>query len=85
MKNLKDGVIYAQERLVLESQELIAKAIDTSRLDIGTILANIGKKESFLKQVLGNGKDLTIKSLASILWAAGFKMEMKIVRRKEQG
>jgi hypothetical protein len=71
----KTTVIYEQERLLLQCQEAIADAIERSKLQRKDIASDLGKHKSFVTQALSSGRNLTISSLASLLWAAGFRLE----------
>jgi ribosome-binding protein aMBF1 (putative translation factor) len=72
-------MMYEQERLLLQSQESIAEAIERSGLKRSELAQKLGKDRSFVTQALSTGRNLTLSSLASLLWAAGFRLEQRIV------
>lgn len=72
-------IIYEQERLLLHCQEAVADAINRSGLKRRQIAEELGKNKSFVTQALSSGRNLTISSLASLMWSAGFRIEPNIV------
>jgi DNA-binding phage protein len=76
---MKTTLTYHQERLLLHCQEAIADAIDRSGLKRSQIAERIGKNKSFVTQALSTGRNLTVSSLASLLWAAGFQLEANLM------
>lgn len=72
-------MIYEQERLLLHCQEAIADAIERCGLKRREIAEVLGKNKSFVTQALSSGRNLTISSLASLMWSAGFRIEPNIV------
>lgn len=68
-------IIYEQERLLLHCQEAIASAIERGGMKRSEVAAELGKHKSFITQALSSGRNLTISSLASLLWAAGFRLD----------
>lgn len=86
MKKKSTTMIYEEERLLLHCQEAIADAIERRGMQRRAIAAQIGKNKSFVTQALSSGRNLTLTSLASLLWAAGFRLEPTLVPiAKEDG
>jgi hypothetical protein len=73
------SMIYEQERLLLHCQEAVADAIERSGLKRRQIAEELGKNKSFVTQALSSGRNLTISSLAALMWSAGFRIEPHIV------
>lgn len=72
-------MVYEQERLLLHCQEALADAIERSDLQRKDVAAELGKNKSFVTQALSSGRNLTLTSLASLLWAAGYRLEPTLV------
>ena len=43
------------------------------------VAEELGKHKSFVTQALSSGRNLTLTSLASLLWAAGYRLEPQLV------
>jgi transcriptional regulator with XRE-family HTH domain len=70
--------IYEEERLLLDVQEAIANAIQESGLSRSEIAERIGRNRSFVTQALSSGRNLTLASIAGLLWAAGFRISSRL-------
>ncbi len=61
--------IYEQERLQLEVQEAIAEAYSPSRLSAEKVRKNLYQE-----------RNLTLREVADALWAAGYRLDVKLTR-----
>jgi hypothetical protein len=75
----KTTMIYEQERLLLHCQEAIADAIERSNVKRSEVAEELEKNKSFVTQALSSGRNLTLNSLASLLWASGYRLEPTLV------
>lgn len=73
LDTVTQGVEYESERLLVEAQEAVAEAIAASRLSRSSIASKIDRDRSFITQALSSGRNLTLKTLASIAWATGHR------------
>lgn len=70
--------IYEEERLLLHAQEALAEALErggTTRAKVAT-LCETGP--SYLTRVLSSGQNLTLRSLAALAWACGYRLRLSL-------
>jgi DNA-binding phage protein len=72
--------IYEQERLQLAAQEAIAEAINRSGMTRTGVARKLGKNRSRVTQALDSWHGLTLRSVADLLWAAGYRLDLKLTR-----
>jgi ribosome-binding protein aMBF1 (putative translation factor) len=77
--------IYEEERLLLECQEAITRAIERSGLTFAQVAAKLDENDSFVAEALSSGKNLTLASLASLAWATGQQIEFRLATPSEKG
>ncbi len=69
---------YEKERLLLHLQEALAEAIARSGLSRAEIASRLTKDRAFVTRALA-GSNLTLGTVAALAWAAGFRVEVKLV------
>lgn len=67
-----------QEELILEVTEAMARALRTSGLTKTELAARLGKSKGFVSQILGGGKNLTLRTLADVSGALGCKVQVQL-------
>jgi transcriptional regulator with XRE-family HTH domain len=72
-----------QEELIVEVTEAMARALRTSGLTQAEIATRLGKTKGFISQVLGGGKNLTLRTLADVAGAIGCRVEVKLVQERK--
>lgn len=67
-----------QEELILEVTEAMARALRSSGLTQAELAERMGKSKGFVSQVLGGGRNLTLRTLADIAGALGCKVQVQL-------
>jgi transcriptional regulator with XRE-family HTH domain len=67
-----------QEELILEVTEAMALALRSSGMTKTELAARLGKSKGFVSQILGGGKNLTLRTLADVAGALGCKVQVEL-------
>jgi transcriptional regulator with XRE-family HTH domain len=79
---LEDSRGLQQEELILEVTEAMAQALRSSGLTKTELAERLGKSKGFVSQILGGGKNLTLRTLADIAGALGCKVQVELKPEK---
>src|SRR6476659_9506738 len=71
-----------QEELILDATEALARALRSSGLTQSELAARLGKTKGFVSQILGGGKNLTLRTLADVAGALGCKVQIQLRAEK---
>lgn len=71
-----------QEELILEATEALARALQSSGITQSELAARLGKTKGFVSQILGGGKNLTLRTLADVAGALGCKVQIQLRAEK---
>jgi transcriptional regulator with XRE-family HTH domain len=74
----EDPAGLRQEELILDATEALARAVRSSGLTQSELAARLGKTKGFVSQILGGGKNLTLRTLADVAGALGCKVEIQL-------
>lgn len=77
VKNLpdpQDQREYARDRCVVAYSEAIGKIIHESNISRVVLAAKLGKSPSNLSRLLNGGHNMTLKTLADVLWACDYEV-----------
>lgn len=66
--------LYEQERLLVWMTDELAGAIEASGLTRSEVAERLGTSKAHITQALRGERNLTLKSIADIAWATGFRM-----------
>jgi transcriptional regulator with XRE-family HTH domain len=66
---------YAEERAMLEVTGVLVQIIRESGLSQKDVAAALGTSPAFISQALGGGRNLTLRTIAGILWACGRQLD----------
>lgn len=72
-------LLYEQERLLLATQECLASAIEESGLTQAEVARRIGHDRSFITNALSGGRNLTLKTVASLAWATSRRVGVSAI------
>lgn len=61
-----------QERFILEATECVARVMEKEGVSKSTLAKQLGKSTAFVTQVLGGGRNMTMRTLADILSVLGY-------------
>lgn len=75
---LEDARGLRQEELILEVTETMAKALEASGITQTELAARLGKTKGYVSQLLGGGRNLTLRTLADVADALGCRVQIQI-------
>jgi plasmid maintenance system antidote protein VapI len=78
---LEDPQGLRQEELIIEVTEALARALRTSGLTQTELASRLGKTKGFVSQILGGGRNLTLRTLADVAGALGCKVQVQLKRQ----
>lgn len=61
--------LYAQDALLLNASAVINEAIEEAGLSRADVAERIGKTKSYVSQALSGSRNMTLKTMADLLWA----------------
>ena len=76
---LEDASGLRQEELIVEVTEALARALATSGLTRSQLAARLGRTKGFVSQVLGGGRNLTLRTLADLAGALGCHVRVDLL------
>src|SRR6185437_7254082 len=84
MNTLKEFVeenraLYQQEELLLEVTELLASVMEDNNVSKAELARRIGKSKAFVTQCLCGSQNLTLRTLADLFLALGYRMQLGAV------
>lgn len=82
---LEDAQGLRQEELILEVTEALARALRNAGLTQSELAARLGKTKGFVSQIMGGGRNLTLRTLADVAGAIGCRIQMNIVSETKSG
>jgi transcriptional regulator with XRE-family HTH domain len=71
-----------QEKLILEVTEALSEAIEEQGLTRSEVAKRLGKTKGFVSQLLGGGRNLTLRSVADLADAMGVSLKVEVERRQ---
>src|SRR5258708_34367211 len=78
----EDPAGLRQEELILDATEALARALRSSGLTQSDLATRLGKTKGFVSQILGGGKNLTLRTLADVAGALGCKVQIQLRAEK---
>lgn len=69
--------LLAQEELILEVTETLCALLEKEGVSRAELARRLGKSKGFVSQLLGGGRNLTLRTLADVLGALGYKLRLK--------
>ena len=81
MKMLNDFVaenpeLFRQEELILETTELIAKTMEQNKISKADLARKLKKSKPFISQCLSGEQNLTLRTVADLFGALGYKIQI---------
>jgi transcriptional regulator with XRE-family HTH domain len=68
--------LLAQEELLLEVTETICELLKEEKITRKELADRLGKSKGFVSQLLGGGRNLTLRTVADILHVLGYKVSL---------
>ena len=70
--------LLCQERLILDVTELLAGALEDDGVTRAELARRLGRTPGFVSQVLGGGRNLTLRTIANIAAALSLRPSFKL-------
>ena len=70
--------LLRQERLILDVTEQLAGALENSRVTQAELARRMGRTPGFVSQLLGGGRNLTLRTIADIAGALSLRPSFKL-------
>lgn len=74
----EDPMGLRQEELILEATEALARALQSSGLTQNELAGHLGKTEGFISQIMDGRENLTLRTLADVAGALGYKVQIQL-------
>jgi DNA-binding Xre family transcriptional regulator len=68
--------LVAQEDLIMEVTERLCELLEKEKVSKKELADRLGKSKGFVSQLLNGGRNLTLRTLADILHALGYKLAL---------
>jgi transcriptional regulator with XRE-family HTH domain len=75
---LEDPQGLRQEELIIEVTEALARALRNTGITQTELAAKLGKSKGFVSQILGGGRNLTLRTLADVAGALECKVQIEV-------
>lgn len=69
--------LLAQEELILEVTETLCALLEKEGVSRTELARRLGKTKGFVSQLLGGGRNLTLRTLADVLSVLGYRLQLK--------
>jgi transcriptional regulator with XRE-family HTH domain len=76
--------LLAQEELILEVTETICELLENEKVSRKGLADRLGKTKGFISQLLNGGRNLTLRTVADILHALGYKVSLNPQKNVKQ-
>ncbi len=73
----KNQRLLRQEDLILDITELLSAAMEDKRVTKSELAKRLGKTKGFITQVLSGNRNLTLRTIADIADALGFRVQVR--------
>ena len=75
--------LVRQEELILQVTETLTQALDEAGVTKAEVARRLGKSPGFVSQVLGGGRNLTLRTLSDIVAALGLRPTLQLSSDQE--
>jgi len=76
--------LMAQGDLIMEVTETLCELLEKEKVSRKELAERLGKSKGFVSQLLGGGRNLTLRTVADILHVLGYKISLKPFKEKEK-
>ena len=84
MKDPEFRKLLAQEELILEVTERLCELLENEKISRKELADRLGKSKGFVSQLLGGGRNLTLRTVADILHVLGYRVALKPYKEEEK-
>ncbi len=81
LKEMKDSEFtksLRQEKLILQLQEEICKLMESNKVSRIELANRLGRSKGFVTQILNNGRNLTLRTIADVFWALDAEITINV-------
>ncbi|HEV3456916.1 MAG TPA: helix-turn-helix transcriptional regulator [Thermoanaerobaculia bacterium] len=82
---LEDARGLRQEELIVEVTEALARALRISGLTKSELATRLGRTKGFVSQIMGGGRNLTLRTLADMAAAIGCRVRVNLIQESSRG
>lgn len=68
--------VFAQEDLIMEVTETLCELLEKEKVSRKELAERMGKSKGFISQLLNGGRNLTLRTVADILYVLGYKVSL---------
>jgi transcriptional regulator with XRE-family HTH domain len=68
--------LMAQEDLIMEVTETLCELLEKEKVSRKELADRLGKSKGFVSQLLNGGRNLTLRTVADILYVLGYKVTL---------
>jgi transcriptional regulator with XRE-family HTH domain len=68
--------LMAQEDLIMEVTETLCELLEKEKISRKELADRLGKSKGFVSQLLNGGRNLTLRTVADILYVLGYKVTL---------
>jgi transcriptional regulator with XRE-family HTH domain len=76
--------LMAQGDLIMEVTETLCELLEKEKVSRKELADRLGKTKGFVSQLLGGGRNLTLRTVADILHVLGYKVSLRPYKEDEQ-
>jgi transcriptional regulator with XRE-family HTH domain len=76
--------LFAQEDLILEVTETLCELLEKENVSRKELADRLSKTKGFVSQLLGGGRNLTLRTVADILHVLGYRASLTPFKESEQ-
>lgn len=83
-KHLEDketAQLFAQEELLMDVTESICEVLEKENINRKELARRMKRSKAYISQLLNGGRNLTLRTLADILFALGYKVRFEIIKQ----
>lgn len=77
--------LLAQEELILEVTEVLCGVLEQEHISKKELAERLGKTKGFVSQLLNGGRNLTLRTVADILYVLGYKVTLRPYKEAKPG
>lgn len=85
--SIRNRRLLRQEELILEITEALIEALESEGISKTDLASRLGKTKGFVSQILTGGRNLTLRTIADVADALGYRIDITCekIREKETG
>jgi len=76
--------LMARGDLIMEVTETLCELLENEKITRKELANRLGKSKGFVSQLLGGGRNLTLRTVADILYVLGYKVTLTPYKEGEQ-